>query len=135
MRPLRYPLLADENINPEVILQLRSQGKDIRDCREEHLAGKGDVEVLRRAYLLGRVILTHDQDFGALAIRGSAPFIGIVYLRPGHIKPGYVLQELKAIEQKIRAVKPPFLIVAERKNDAVRIRLRSFQSAHPGLKE
>jgi hypothetical protein len=31
------------------------------------------------------VLLTHDIDFGGVAILAVEPYIGIVYRRPGHI--------------------------------------------------
>ena len=40
MRPFEYPLLADENIAPEVIEALRARGCDVHDTREEELVGQ-----------------------------------------------------------------------------------------------
>ena len=34
-----------------------------------------------------RVVLTHDGDFGTLALLGRRPVVGIVRIRPGHIRP------------------------------------------------
>ena len=85
MRPLEFPLLADENINPEVVLGLRALGKDVATAVGEGLCGRTDVEVLRLAHTQGRVVLTHDSDFGTLAIHAGEPVTGIIYLRPGNI--------------------------------------------------
>jgi hypothetical protein len=68
LNPKALRLLADENIHPEVISYLRSNGLDVRDIREAGMAGASDVEILRRALEGGRVVLTHDSDFGALAV-------------------------------------------------------------------
>jgi len=124
VKPLQYPLLTDENIHPGVIAALISAGKDVRSVHEERLAGSGDAEIMRRAFQGGRVIVTHDSDFGTLAIHANEPYIGIVYLRPGHESPSFVLQTIEAIEKTVEEVELPFLLVAERRGDAVRIRLR-----------
>jgi len=125
VRPLDFPLLADENIHADVVLALVARGKDARSVFDEGLVGNDDVDILRAAHAQGRVVLTHDSDFGTLAYRTGEPFTGIVYLRPGHIAAKFVLEILSAIEETEFDVKPPFLVVAERKENAVRIRVRT----------
>jgi predicted nuclease of predicted toxin-antitoxin system len=125
MRPLGFPLLCDENIHPEVVTALAAQGKDVRAAVAEGLGGRPDEAILRFAHHRGRVVLTHDADFGVLAVRDGVPYVGIVYLRPGHISPVFVLDMLAAIESApITDVTPPFMIVAERRGETVRIRIR-----------
>jgi predicted nuclease of predicted toxin-antitoxin system len=124
VKPLELPLLADENIHPDVILALRSAGKDITTVRSEGLGGQADVEVLRRAHALGRVVLTHDGDFGTLAINAGEAIVGIVHLRPGHISAQFVLEMLTTIESAEIDVCVPFIVVAERKATSVRVRIR-----------
>jgi len=69
VNPLDFPLLTDENIHPQVVQALAAIGKDVVSVLEQGLGGHADHELLRRARELGRVVLTHDSDFGALAIR------------------------------------------------------------------
>jgi predicted nuclease of predicted toxin-antitoxin system len=124
VKPLQFPLLTDENIHPGVVAALVSAGKDVRTVYEEGLAGSSDAEIIRHAFQRGRVIVTHDNDFGMLAIYANEPYVGIVFLRPGHMAPSFVLRSIEAMESTIAEVEPPFLLVAERRGDAVRIRLR-----------
>lgn len=124
MRSLERPLFTDENVSPEVVSALRLQGKDVRSAVEEGLAGKSDEEILRRAHAENRVVLTHDGDFGKLAVAGGHAYTGIVFLRPGHIAHAFVLEMLAAIEASPAEPEPPFVLVAERKGQGVRIRLR-----------
>jgi predicted nuclease of predicted toxin-antitoxin system len=124
MKPLGFPLLTDENIRSEVVDALRAQGKDIVSVHDEKLTGQPDVAILRRARELGRVMLTHDSDFGQLAVQAGEPIVGIIYLRPGHIAPAFVLQTIAAIESRGDEVEPPFILVAERRQDVVRVRVR-----------
>jgi predicted nuclease of predicted toxin-antitoxin system len=126
VKPLDFPLLADENIHPDVIAYLRQQECDIRSIAEDDLFGQSDRTVLRTAYADGRVVLTHDSDFGTLVITQDEPFIGIIYLRPGHIRAEFTIQTLRTIDGQPLDVQPPFIIVAEQRAQAVQIRTRQL---------
>jgi predicted nuclease of predicted toxin-antitoxin system len=126
VNPLDFPLLADENIHPDVISYLRQHEHDIRSVVEEDLLGQSDRAVLRLAYAGGRVVLTHDSDFGTLAITQDEPFIGIVYLRPGHIRADFTIQTLRTVAAQPLDVQPPFIIVAEQRAQSVQIRTRQL---------
>jgi predicted nuclease of predicted toxin-antitoxin system len=121
---LDYPLLTDENIHPDVVSWLVARGKDVRSVSDEALLGVDDRAVLRRAYDQGRVVLTHDGDFGRLAIQEGEPFIGIVRVRPGHISSAFVLETLQAAAVDDVDAQPPFIVVIERRADLVRVRMR-----------
>ncbi len=69
---------------------------------------------------------THDSDFGTLAIARQQPITGIVYLRPGHIQPEFTLATLEALRQQEIHVAPPFIIVALRQQNEVRVRIRQM---------
>lgn len=125
MRALDFPLLADENIHFEVVAALAARGKDVRTVTALGLAGQADSMILHHAHLQGRVVLSHDSDFGGIAVRTGEPLVGIIYLRPGHIAPAFVLQMLDALESRPEDVEPPFLIVVERRGNDVRIRRRT----------
>jgi predicted nuclease of predicted toxin-antitoxin system len=95
--PLDFPLLTDENIAPDVVAGLRARGLDLRTVREEQLIGRPDVEILERATAQGRVVVTHDLAFARSALRAGASFVGMIYLHPGHISAGFVLQIVDAL--------------------------------------
>ena len=63
-RPVSFYL--DENLSPEIAVQLRPLGFD---CIRGEL-GTEDSEHLRRATELGRVVCTEDDDFIRLAAQG-----------------------------------------------------------------
>jgi predicted nuclease of predicted toxin-antitoxin system len=125
VKALDFPLLADENVNPEVIEFLRKAGLDVDSVAEKSNFGLLDAEVLRQATEVGRIVLTHDSDFGGLALMG-AKFIGIIYLRPGHIRSEFTIKTLEAIRDNAPDVAAPFILVAERTGDIVKIRVRQF---------
>ena len=125
MKALDFPLLADENVNPEVIEFLREAGLDVESIAEQGKFGISDTEVLVQATEAGRVVLTHDSDFGGLALMG-AKFVGIIYIRPGHIRADFTMKTLEAIRDNAPEVTPPFILVAERTGDTVKIRVRQL---------
>lgn len=125
MKPFDFPLLTDENIGPEVVAGLRERGCDVRSVADEDLIGFADRDVLHRAVKYGRVVVTHDLAFGHADIEAGATFIGIVHLRPGHISSAFVLEIVDAVVRSSIEVKPPFVLVAERRETAIRVRVRS----------
>ncbi|GEM_PF-229568 len=131
MKPLEFPLLADENIHPAVVEALRGRGLDVVTVADVGLVGHGDREVLASAHAGGRAVLTHDSDFGTLAIREGEAFTGVVFLRPGHIEAGFVLDSINAILELDVEVEPPFILVAERRASGVRVRFRPALAPKP----
>ncbi len=126
MNPLAFPILADENISNDVVRFLRKKGGDVQSVLEQGLIGQSDQIVLHRAYQSGRVVLTHDSDFGSLAIAQNQSFVGIVYLRPGHIRGEITTQTLEFIAQQQLTVQPPFIVVAARTKQTIRVRVRQL---------
>lgn len=128
VKPLALPLLADENVHPDVVASLRAQGRDVVTVVELGLIGAADLIVLRRAYADGRVVVTHDADFGALAVHSGERIVGIVYVRPGHISPRFVIEVLGSLDSSTVVVEIPFIVVAERHGDALKVRVRHIPS-------
>ncbi len=124
MKPLAFPLLADQNVGPDVVEGLRARGLDVCTVAELGLDTASDSDILAHAHAESRVVVTHDRDFGKLAIARGEPLVGVVYLRPGHIEPTFVLEMLDELERMEMDVQPPFLVVVERRGAVVRTRLR-----------
>lgn len=126
MRLSEFRFLADENIHAQVVAELRARGLDVVTVGDESLCGADDLTIVRRATVLGRVIVTHDRDCGALAIARLEPIVGIVYLRPGHIDPQFTLRTWEALSARDVELVPPFLVVAKRVKTHVSIRVRQL---------
>lgn len=122
VKPLDFPLLADENIAPDVVSGLRSRGHDVRAVRDEALVGRPDAGVLATATRLGRVVVTHDVAFGRSAFRAGTSFIGIVYLRPCHISAAFVLDIVDALRESSVDVQSPFIAIGIAPSRLVRVR-------------
>jgi predicted nuclease of predicted toxin-antitoxin system len=121
-----FPLLTDENLDAEVVASLRKLGFDVRDVVESGLRGSSDVDLLRLAAEQKRVVVTHDADFGTLAIRQNEPLIGLVYLRPGHIDSQFTIETIQTVLSADPDLLPPFVLVAKRISNKVTIRIRQL---------
>ena len=119
-----FPLLTDENIDPAVVAHLRHLGFDVLDVMASGLQGSADVDLSRLATAQGRVVVTHDADFGTLAIHQNEPLVGLVYLRPGHIDPQFTIATVQTVLNNDPDVAPPFVLVAKRTGNTVTIRIR-----------
>ena len=117
-------LLADENLDADVIEFLRSQAFDVVKSVDLLPAGSADVLVLQASFGQRRVVVTHDRDFGSLAIASKQQFLGIVFLRPGHIRPSFTIESLRTLLARGLELNPPFIIVAEHLGEEVHIRIR-----------
>jgi predicted nuclease of predicted toxin-antitoxin system len=123
MNLFSFALMADENIAPDVIAGLRTRGSRIASLHESGLSGSSDEAILRRSTEEGRVVITHDPDFARLAVTTASPFVGIVYLRPGHIRAAVVLAALDALNAGVD-LEPPFVATVSQKPAGFRVRLR-----------
>ncbi len=124
MKLTHFKLLTDENIHSGVVELLRQRGFDVLDVAEEGLFGARDVDLLRRAVAEDRVVVTHDRDFGTLAVLNGEPIVGIVYLRPGHIVPDFTMETIDVAVNALHDLSPPFIVVVQRKNGHVTMRVR-----------
>ena len=67
------PLVADMNIAVPIVQFLRAQGVDVVSAREEGWHRYEDRDILRQAHAMNRFVLTHDSDFGRLAVHRGQP--------------------------------------------------------------
>lgn len=128
MKLFACKLLADENIHTGVVDFLRNIGCDVAKVAALGLKAQPDDAILKGAFDEGRIVLTHDRDFGRLAVLGNQALLGIVYLRPGHIKPQFTIATLQVINSQDYDLSPSFILVARRTRDTVQLRLRRWTS-------
>ena len=105
------PLVADMNITTPVVQFLRSQGIDVVSAFEEgwHLYKDGDI--LANAHTMHRFVLTHDSDFGYLAVYLKRPITEIILLRPGGRTPDEVISDLQNLLKMQVDWTPPLIAV------------------------
>ena len=85
-------VLTDENVSPKVVAFLNNHGLNVLDTKEQGWQGKRDDELLEIAYQKKRWVLTHDSDFGMLAIHEGKPYLGIIFLRVRNLKSHNVIR-------------------------------------------
>lgn len=118
----RLRFLTDENISPRVVDYLRGNGVDVLDVKENGWFGSTDEELIKRALIEKRLIVTHDSDFGKLTFGQGLPCYGIVYLRPKNFKPHNVIKTLERLFSSRVEIKKGVIIVVE----DTRARVRSL---------
>ena len=118
----KMKLLVDENISPKVVAFLRSHGIDVLDTKEQSWFGKEDEELLEIAYKEKRFVLTHDSDFGTLAIHEGKRYYGIIYIRVRYLHPQNVIRVCEQLLELKRELTPGTIIVVEE----ARLRIRKF---------
>jgi len=116
--------LADETIHPDVIAELLRQGLRITCAVNVVPAGNDDELLMAWALANGAVVLTHDADFGEMAVRRHLLHPGMVRVRPGHIRPLATLAVLSGILHVDVAQLTGFALVAEDRAGRVRARIR-----------
>jgi predicted nuclease of predicted toxin-antitoxin system len=126
MHPLHYPILADENIHEEVVYFLRKQGLQIESIKERGLRGSTDKQIIALAQSEEKIILTHDAYFGRILHFSQGIKTGVIFLRPGHIDYTFTIQTITSILATELQAQIPFIMVAERTGEDIKIRLRSL---------
>lgn len=127
MNLINCRFLADENIHPDLVSYFRSQDYDIKTVKELNLLGHSDKDIINESYKEERFIITHDSDFGTLAIAQGLSYSGIIYLRPGHKKGQNSIETIKTLFKQRIEVKDKMIIVAVKNNEQIKIRIRYNQ--------
>lgn len=97
---IKYHL--DEHIDSAVAAGLRLRGVDVTTTIEQGLDGASDSRQLEFARGQGRVFVTSDSDFLALANSG-VPHAGIVFWTARHRRLGQVVLDLVLLSRVVTA--------------------------------
>lgn len=127
--------LADENISPKVVRSFRSLGLDVVDVKERRWFGREDEELLGIAYQDRRFLLTHDSDFGTLAINEGKPCYGILYLRLKNLQSKNVVRICKQVFHRDIDVYPGTIMVIEETRVRIRHRFQQTDTSETGLSQ
>ena len=79
-------IVADENVDKEIVDRLRADGHDVLYIAEEN-AGIDDRTVLDRSLQTGAILLTADKDFGDLVFRQRLVHSGVLLVRLAGVRP------------------------------------------------
>ncbi len=114
--------LTDENISPRIVSFLRKKGIDVVDVKEKGWHGNEDKYLMEIANKGKRFILTHDTDFGTLAINEGVPCYGIIYMRFRNLKVSNVINILDKLLMVDKDIPEGSVIVVE----DTRLRIRTI---------
>ena len=96
-------LLLDMGLAQSTVAFLRDQGYDAVHLREEGLQHLPDEEIIEKARREGRVILTHDLDFGRIIALSQRRLPSVVIFRLDDMQPPHVNYYLIETLQRFRA--------------------------------
>jgi len=82
------------------IVFLREQGHDAVHLREQGLQQLEDIECVQKARAEGRVILTHDLDFGRIVALGGTRVPSVITFRLSDMRPSQVNQRLLSVLER-----------------------------------
>ncbi len=97
-------LLLDVHVHRAIAITLRRRGVDILTAQEDGSARLTDPELLDRAAILGRVLVTYDSDLLAEAHRRQrerTPFTGVVYAHLHQVTIRSMVDDLTLISQTL----------------------------------
>ncbi len=95
-------LYMDQHIKKAITQQLRAQKVDVLTAQDDGMDTASDEQLLERATSLGRVVVTMDHRFRALAEdrqRRKQPFAGLVYVHGFTATLGDCVKDLLLIAQ------------------------------------
>jgi hypothetical protein len=93
-------LYMDVHIPRVITVELRLRGVDVLTSQEDHTARLPDPDLLDRATILQRVLVTFDDDLLKEAKRrqvNSIAFAGVIYAHLLHISIGDAIRDLELI--------------------------------------
>jgi predicted nuclease of predicted toxin-antitoxin system len=97
--------LADMGISPRVVSALRAEGHDAVHLQEQELGRLLDGEILAKARAEGRILLTHDLDFGELLATSGGSLPSVIIFRLKDMRAQNVSRYLHTIlEQQAKAL-------------------------------
>lgn len=89
--------LIDMGISPKTAGFLKNIGYQALHLQEEGLGRLSDFQILEKALQDGRILLTHDLDFGDLLAAGGAGLPSVILFRLRNMHPDRVNLHLREI--------------------------------------
>ena len=122
----KFKLLLDENIPHAVFEFLLGKKIDVIELYSILPKGSGDNVIIDEAQKSGRVVITQDVGFGKSQFTGDIKMVGIIYIYPGHVGAATLIEVLGHILDQSLTVELPFVIVAQKKDEHIKVRTRNL---------
>ena len=113
--------LVDVNLSIEVARWLQGQGYDAVHLDEAGLARLADEDIVAKAAVEGRIVVTRDLDFGAIVTGAGARPVSVVIFRLTSGRPVRVIPRLRqALSEHASALASGAVVVVEEARFRVR---------------
>jgi predicted nuclease of predicted toxin-antitoxin system len=89
-------LLLDENVDARLLIHLSFVGHDVTSVQHDYQRSLPDPTILLTAVREGRVLVTHDRDFGDIVFHQNQPQAGVIHLRLRDQSPTNLLARVMA---------------------------------------
>jgi predicted nuclease of predicted toxin-antitoxin system len=99
---------------------LRDEGFTVIDVKEKGWQGREDTFLLAQALSEKYFIITHDADFGMLAVNSGEAFFGVVFLRLKDLQSENMIRVMRDIINLNLDIEPGTLIVVGEKKIRIR---------------
>ena len=90
----------DEHIPRAITIGLRLKGVDVLTVQDDNLSGEADVELIKRATYLKRVIVTHDSDLLIEVAKNQKTgrvFYGVIYAHPLRVSISTCIRDIELL--------------------------------------
>ena len=106
--------LADMGVSLTTVRALREDGHDATHLRDEGLSRLADIDILEKARIEQRVILTFDLDFGDLLASGAQSLPSVIIFRLHNETPRAVTIHVKQlIAQRTADIDKGAIVIVE----------------------
>ena len=95
--------LADMGLARSTVAFLRARGHDAVHLRDQGLQRLSDDEIVAKAVAEGRVVLTHDLDFGRIVAVSGATVPSVITFRLQDMRPAQVNRYLAGVLARFTA--------------------------------
>jgi predicted nuclease of predicted toxin-antitoxin system len=106
-------LLLDANVDLKFVPAREAAGHDVASVRHAIGGHAGDEDILSYAVRERRIVVTHDRDFGNLALHHGRPHAGIIYLRLRTGDALAIAHHINDVLQGHQVLFPALLVVTE----------------------
>lgn len=89
--------LADMGISWRVVAGLRASGHDAVHLQEQDLGRLADKDILNKAVAEGRILLTHDLDFGELLAASGSKLPSVIVFRLSDMRADNVYEHISKL--------------------------------------
>ena len=104
----------DEHVPRAIAVGLKLRGADVLTAQQDGSEGASDLDLLRRATALGRVLVSFDRDLlreARLALERGDSFSGLVSAHPLAVSVGECIRDLDVVAQVMEPAEMKDLVV------------------------